>query len=74
MASEVTGNYRRIVVRFITEGVWEGRLDVLDELCDPGVINHAAARSPARRSSQAGHRILSRSHAGSAVDRQGPGC
>ena len=43
MASEASEQNRRIVERFITEGVMEGRLDVFDELCDPGLINHAAA-------------------------------
>jgi predicted ester cyclase len=43
MVSEMTEGNRRIVERFIAEGVLEGRLDVFDELCDPGVINHAAA-------------------------------
>jgi len=43
MDSEMTERNRRIVERFIIEGVLEG-LDVFDELCDPGVINHAAAR------------------------------
>jgi len=38
----MTERNRRIVERFIIEGVLEG-LDVFDELCDPGVINHAAA-------------------------------
>jgi SnoaL-like domain len=42
MDSEMTERNRRIVERFIIEGVLEG-LDVFDELCDPGVINHAAA-------------------------------
>lgn len=43
MDSEMTERNRRIVEQFIIEGVLEG-LDVFDELCDPGVINHAAAR------------------------------
>ena len=43
MGSETAEQNRRIVERFITEGVMEGRLDVFDELCDPGLINHAAA-------------------------------
>ena len=43
MAGEIAERNRRIVERFLTEGVLEGRLDVFDELCDPGVINHAAA-------------------------------
>jgi len=43
MGSEAAEQNRRIVERFITEGVMEGRLDVFDELCDPGLINHAAA-------------------------------
>jgi hypothetical protein len=43
MASEAAERNRRIVERFIAEGVLAGRLDVFDELCDPGVINHAAA-------------------------------
>ena len=43
MLSEAAEQNRRIVERFVTEGIIEGRLDVLDELCDPSVINHAAA-------------------------------
>jgi predicted ester cyclase len=43
MESEAAEQNRRVVERFITEGVTEGRLDVFDELCDPSVINHAAA-------------------------------
>jgi predicted ester cyclase len=43
MASEMTERNRRILERFIAEGVLEGRLDVFDELCDRGVVNHAAA-------------------------------
>ena len=42
MGSEAAERNRRIVERFI-EGVLEGRLDVIDELCDSDVINHAAA-------------------------------
>ena len=42
MGSEEAVRNRRIVERFI-EGVLEGRLNVVDELCDPGLINHAAA-------------------------------
>ena len=42
MASEMAERNRRIVERFIAGGVLEGRLDVIDDLCDPGVINHAA--------------------------------
>ena len=42
MASEMTERNRRIVERLIAEAVLDGRLDVIDELCDPGVINHAA--------------------------------
>jgi len=40
---EIAKRNRRIVERILTEGVLEGRLEVFDELCDPGVINHAAA-------------------------------
>jgi predicted ester cyclase len=43
VASEIAERNRRIVERFLTEGVLGGRFDVFDELCDPGVINHAAA-------------------------------
>ena len=46
MGSEVAEQKRRVIERFI-EGVLEGRLEVLDELCDPGLINHAARRRPA---------------------------
>jgi predicted ester cyclase len=46
MGCEEAVRNRRIVERFI-EGVLEGRLNVVDELCDPGLINHAAA-PPAR--------------------------
>ena len=42
MGSEAAERNRRIVQRFI-EGVLEGRLDVIDELCDSDLINHAAA-------------------------------
>ena len=42
MGSEAAERNRRIVERFI-EGVLEGRLDVIDELCDSDLINHAAA-------------------------------
>jgi hypothetical protein len=37
MLSEAAEQNRRIVERFVTEGIIEGRLDVLDELCDPSV-------------------------------------
>ena len=42
MGSEAAEQNRRVVERFI-KGIIEGRLDVVDELCDPGLINHAAA-------------------------------
>ncbi len=42
MGSEAAERNRRIVERFI-DGVLEGRLDVIDELCDSDLINHAAA-------------------------------
>ena len=42
MGSDVAERNRRIVERFI-EGILDGRLDVVDQLCDPGLINHAAA-------------------------------
>ena len=42
MGSEAAEQNLRIVERFI-EGVLEGRLDVIDELCDSDLINHAAA-------------------------------
>ena len=42
MGSEAAEQNRRLVERFI-KGIIEGRLDVVDELCDPGLINHAAA-------------------------------
>jgi predicted ester cyclase len=42
MGSEVAEQNRRVIERFI-EGVLEDRLEVMDELCDPALINHAAA-------------------------------
>lgn len=42
MGSDVAERNRRIVERFI-EGILDGRLDVVDQLCAPGLINHAAA-------------------------------
>jgi hypothetical protein len=42
MGSDVAERNRRIVERFI-EGILDGPLDVVDQLCDPGLINHAAA-------------------------------
>jgi predicted ester cyclase len=43
MDSDAADRNRRVIERFIAEVVMEGRVDVLDELCDPGLINHAAA-------------------------------
>ena len=42
MGNDVAERNRRIVERFI-EGILDGQLDVVDQLCDPGLINHAAA-------------------------------
>ena len=42
MGSGVAEQNRRVIERFI-EGVLEDRLEVIDELCDSALINHAAA-------------------------------
>jgi len=41
--SELADRNRRIVERFIDEVILDGRLEVLDELCHPDLVNHAAA-------------------------------
>jgi predicted ester cyclase len=41
--SELAERNRRIIERFIDEVILDGRLEVLDELCHPEVVNHAAA-------------------------------
>lgn len=41
MGSDVAERNRRIVERFI-EAILDGRLDVVDQLCAPDLINHAA--------------------------------
>jgi len=50
MASEIAERNRRIVERFLTEGVLAGRLDVFDELCDPASSTMPQRRRPARAS------------------------